>query len=750
MRAVVRYVLIASSLVFSTVIVAYSDSTFTERPALAATSFTQTFDGAPTNPLPFKPSGWDMSIISHEDDTIDGMMAEHGPNCEPPDELWPGGQPNSTHNHGVRLVPQIVFQCANHIMTSMNAGYGAIYLTPPALLDFRNGASSVEWDMSTQRTSSRDWVDFVLLPFDPTRTDLQGPMALNMQDFHTPQDGLHIELQGSNVFAPHTFLGAPASGCSPQSYWRGSIYYCRFAFDGFNTWEQVLAKYGLGVSAQRRNHFKIEVSRTHLRVGFQPKPDAPYFYWVDTDIPGGGLRFDEAVIQLNHRAYNPLKPCGGEAGTPAVDDGWEGDCRANTWHWDNVTINPSDPFTIIPSDKRRVSYPGGTVTFAQPAPANSFIKAAGGWSDTQYSLDGGQTWRTMSVVGPKAPVEVGDSYWTAVPTGTQTVQFRGTDSRWSIQDIYLWSRSSGSTTSPPTATPVPATPTRTPTPVPTVGSGGNQTITFDDLSPQNRTLSGQYPTGIIDWGTNAWYLSGAYGAFDTNSIGFNGAGPTSASFTFVNPRRLIQIDAYNGSNQAASTVTLSCAGQPTVSINVPALRFVTIATGWTGTCSTVTVGSSNGWETNFDNLVIASAATATATPTPSTSRTIDFNDLTNPNRTLSGQYPTNVIDWGTNGWYLSGPFGGFRTNSIGFNGSGPTSASFTFVSPKLLLRVDAFNGGNSTSTITLSCAGQPTVTRTLAAQSQLTILTSWTQPCSNVTVGSSNGWNTNFDNLVIQ
>ena len=36
---------------------------------------------------------------------------------------------------------------------------------------------------------------------------------------------------------------------------------------------------------------------------------------------------------------------------------------------------------------------------------------------------------------------------------------------------------------------------------------------------------------------------------------------------------------------------------------VNAGQLATLATGWTGTCPTVTVTSSNGWHTNFDNLV---------------------------------------------------------------------------------------------------------------------------------------------------
>src|SRR5262249_28153170 len=285
------------------------------------------------------------------------------------------------------------------------------------------------------------------------------------------------------------------------------------------------------------------------------------------------------------------------------------------------------------------------------------------------------------------------------------------------------------------------------------------TLTFDDLSNPNRPLSGQYPSGVVDWGTNAWYLSGPFGAFATNSIGFNGAGPTSATFTFVSPENLVQLDAFNG-GKVASTITLSCAGQSTLTTNLAAQSRLTIVTGWGGTCSSVTVGSSNGWDTNFDNVVLSSAATApmpTSTPTPtptptpqSQPLTVDFNNLSRPNRPLNGQYPTSVIDWGTNAWYLSGPFGAFTTNSIGFNGNGPISASFNFVNPHQLLQVDAYNGGWGLMPNSLISAAQPTITRSLAVHGQATITTGWSGTCTTVTVGSTNGWKTNFDNLVVQ
>jgi hypothetical protein len=342
--------------------------------------------------------------------------------------------------------------------------------------------------------------------------------------------------------------------------------------------------------------------------------------------------------------------------------------------------------------------------------------------------------------------------------------------------IGQWYASVGTASPPPPNT---ATPTRTPAPAgspsPTPVPPTSAVVNFNDLTNANRALSGQYPGGLIDWGTNAWYLSGPYGAFQTNSIGFNGAGPISATFTFLAPRRLVQLDAYNGGS-TNSTVSLSCNGQLSTQVTVTPRTLMSVPMGWAGTCSTVTVGSSNGWSTNFDNLVIDSGGTASATsvptstptrtptalptntptgptPTPGSAGTASsitaiFDDLSNPNRPLSGEYPSGVVDWGTNAWYLSGPFGQMRTQSIGFNGSGPTSASLRLISPRRLARVDAFNGGSGSSTVTLACAGQQTVQVSLASGQFLTISTNWTGTCSTVTVGSTNGWHVNFDNLV--
>src|ERR1700704_4686199 len=82
--------------------------------------------------------------------------------------------------------------------------------------------------------------------------------------------------------------------------------------------------------------------------------------------------------------------------------------------------------------------------------------------------------------------------------------------------------------------------------LPPTASAGTTMVTFVDAIPSS-VLNGQYPVGVIDWGSNsAWRVAGPWLKFTTNSVSFNGDGPTSGSFTFVNPARLVSVDAFNG------------------------------------------------------------------------------------------------------------------------------------------------------------------------------------------------------------
>lgn len=366
-----------------------------------------------------------------------------------------------------------------------------------------------------------------------------------------------------------------------------------------------------------------------------------------------------------------------------------------------------------------------------------------------------------------------------------------------------------------------------------------QPVTFDDLAGVNQPMTGQYPAGVINWGTNTWLHSEPYGLLDTKNLTFNGPGITSASFSFVSPRLLIQLDAYNGSLSPA-TVSLSCPGQLTKQEVLAPATMMSIDTGWANPCTTVTISSNTGWDTNFDNLIIgaggpdttppvisnvtasdltASSGTVTwttdesatsrveyglttaygtltapdsnlmiahsvslsglaasttyhyrvisadgssnsttsgdftfTTPAPGpVQQTVTFDDLAGQNAPLTGQYPAGVISWGANGdWWHSEPFGSMTTKSVTYNGPGITAATLTFVAAQRLVSVQVYNGGTASTTVTLSCPGQSNKVQAVGVNSLVTMNTGWTATCASATIASTNGWDTNFDNLVIQ
>ncbi len=153
--------------------------------------------------------------------------------------------------------------------------------------------------------------------------------------------------------------------------------------------------------------------------------------------------------------------------------------------------------------------------------------------------------------------------------------------------------------------------TPTPSPIPT----GIQTINFDtNISGHTveAALTGQYPTGIINWGTSqtAWYLSGPWAPYDsTNSLTYVGdTTPKSATFTFITPRKLVSLKAVTSGTNGNPNVTITgTCGSQSFSYAITPANFghlVTITTNWTQTCTSVTLGASNGGATNLDDLVI--------------------------------------------------------------------------------------------------------------------------------------------------
>lgn len=387
------------------------------------------------------------------------------------------------------------------------------------------------------------------------------------------------------------------------------------------------------------------------------------------------------------------------------------------------------------------------------------------------SIDAGTHQPTNPPTGPD--VNVAKITFRAIGTGTTQISFAAGNETVSLGKTgNTLNTATGATVnitgSQAMNAPIPdATPVKSPsaTNAPAVSPGalsGRVTINFDNTQGQDRVLTGQYPNGLVNWGNGFWYLSSPWQEFNTKSVSFNGPADISeAVFNILQPGHLESLQAYNGGS-LPSAVTLGCLGQPTRAVTVnQGIAPTTIQTGWTGNCQQITISSSNGWDTNFDNLVLADpnvnpvvipqpTINPIIAPLPTGEMTINFDNLNFQNRNLKGQYPTGVIDWGVNKWFLSSPWKQFTTKSVSFNQAGVTSRSFKFVIPKTLIRVKVFNGGLASANVRLSCEGQPTKSFNVASYQVADLDTGWSIPCTTVIVRSSGGWDVNLDDLVIR
>ena len=372
-------------------------ATATSQPPQSPGTFLETFDGDPSSPRRWNPDNWDVTVHSRNYwFELPAMEAAHGPNCEAP-----------PMTHTVTAYEDTVYNCKNHIMTAINDdSYGVIYLTPNQLVDFSNGEAVVRFDVSTLRTSKRDWIDLWITPYDD---NLQLPLPEWMPDLNgEPRYGIQVEMSDFDGGTPFKIR----------------------LMDDFHV-EELEGNWWTGYEeffvpdAKRRDTFELRISKNHVKFGM---PDYD-FWWVDTEIPE--LDWGQGVVQLGHHSYNPTKDCS--------------NCAPNSWHWDNVFIEPAVPFNMIKADRRYTNiFDGSTVNFAAPAPKDAHLRFAGVGQNFEVSFDGGASWQPAQVQDQRRHNEHFWSFWTPIPEGTQQVQFRADKTMyfnedWMVRDLAIWS-----------------------------------------------------------------------------------------------------------------------------------------------------------------------------------------------------------------------------------------------------------------------------------------------------------------------
>lgn len=403
--------------------------------SVLAGGYSEPFTSSPPAPLSYQSGhfldGFDVQVhdraMNRDENVLGPMQAGHGADCSPPP---------ATHAIGSDRA-SAVFQCKDHFMTALNGeNYGVVYLTPPAMVDFST-QGTITFEVSTEDTSPRDWWDITVSPFaDSQALPLLSALSQGV-DLQGPNRNAVVITTDNGEGAPHAIIvrngadaGLPYTGALPGT--------------------SVAA--GTNQAATRQT-FSLTITPTHVRFERLASSTAPQLTYVDASI--AALGWTQGVVQWGHHSYVPTK----------CDNG----CSANTYHWDNFTIDPFVSLGIAPVSPKYVDGPT-TLTHAA-ASAGAYLRFS---AICTPIIDGAAGVKMTSVARDHFA-----SYLVPIAEGssTHTLSFRADD--WysgpcAFKDGSVFSQggapsptSTGTVTPTVTASPSPSvTPTASPSPSP--------------------------------------------------------------------------------------------------------------------------------------------------------------------------------------------------------------------------------------------------------------------------------------------
>jgi hypothetical protein len=386
-------------------------------------SYSYSWSGTPASPQPWTPGAvndWDLLATSDFPSDQGGtMQGRFGADCSPPPAT-----------HPLRALTDSAYICRGQLMTAINGGgdapktYGGVFFSPAQLADLSQ-STAVSWQVSALRSSTNDWWDVWLTPFDE---NLVAPVASGeTPSFNgAPADAVHIRV--NNGTCPGS--GQPATLGTTGAVPIGTV----FDVDVFSNHKAtsvdvppLCLESALGrVTADTMASFRLDISQGHLKLTVGREAGGAPLVLADANV---SLPFSQAVVQFEHHSFQPVQACGGD-----------GTCGPNTYRWSSVSINPSVPFTMLrPIGNASVHGRSATLTLPQPAPAGAHLRFYG-FGATRVGFDGHPAQAAVAQQGQQAGTGEA-SYWTPVPAGATTITLSGAGASglpWWVQDVAVW------------------------------------------------------------------------------------------------------------------------------------------------------------------------------------------------------------------------------------------------------------------------------------------------------------------------
>jgi hypothetical protein len=95
---------------------------------------------------------------------------------------------------------------------------------------------------------------------------------------------------------------------------------------------------------------------------------------------------------------------------------------------------------------------------------------------------------------------------------------------------------------------------------------------------------------------------------------------------------------------------------------------------------------------------------------------------------LLGQYPSEVIDWGSGEWKIGTPFGKFGTFTLVRSDLEAKQGEFNFYAPRIFAGIDVYNDADSDATLTIRSPETREVSYTIKPKELLRLRTGWSAP----------------------